>query len=145
MADPIYGRNVHVAFGADAAAEAALTTLTGTGTDDHGIGDIDFPISQEPIQLTGGTGESMRYAPAAKADRSFTFSIRWDDTTRPLFFNQRGYRKVVFGPEGNGTGKTKLTMRVVLGSISHPIDVNGIMRITVPMQVDGDLTVEAFS
>ena len=145
MADPTYGRNVFVSLGADGALETALTTLTGTGTEDHGIGDLDFPIAQEPIPLTGGTGESMRYAPAAKADRTFTFSIRWDDVTRALFFNQRGYRKVVFGPEGNGSGKVKITMRVVLGSIGQPIDVNGIMRFTVPMSVDGDLTVGTFA
>lgn len=145
MADPTYGRDLFLSFGADGAAEASLTTLTGTSNaDDHGIGEVDFPISQDPLPLTGGTGQSVRYAPAAKADRTGTFSIRWDDTTRVLFWNQRGYRKLVYGPEGNATGKPKITARVVLGSISTPIDVNGIMRITVPLSFDGDIEIGVF-
>ena len=144
MADPIYGRDIFLSFGNDGAADNTLTTLTGTGDDDHGFGEFDFPISQEPIQLTGGTGESVRYAPAAKADRSMTFGIRWDDTTRPLFWNQRGYRKVIVGIEGNAAGKQKITARVVLGSVSNPVDVNGILRMTIPLSVDGDITVGTF-
>ena len=144
MADPVYGRDIYLAWGADGAADAAHTELTGTGADDHGFGEFDFPIGQDAIQLTGGTGESIRYAPAAKVDRNISFSIRWDDVTRPLFFNQRGYRSVIIGLEGNASGKQKIKARVVLGSVGHPVDVNDIMRLTVPAAVDGDLTVSTF-
>ena len=133
---PRYGKNA--VLEAKLPASGSWIELSDTATTNHGLSDLAYTPTAEPIARPAK--DDMRYEAAAQTARSVTFSIESDDTTDPLFEDRAGQRiDIRISPKGKASGDTRITATnaVLAGDITMNMAIDALMRYTVTANFDG--------
>lgn len=102
---------------------------------------VDWPQVRDELEATGATQLDKEYFPS---ERSSTITINfWDaaaGTNRSPFLTTTAEGAVEFFPQGNTSGKPKLTANAFVTNLSAPLTHNQVAAVTVTLRVNGATT-----
>lgn len=143
MPDPEYGKSAYCAT--NLKGSTPLRQMTGTA--DHGFEGGEFGQTATALPRATG-GDSTKFAAAAQVDRTFNFTIEWNNAvngTFALFAQNVGKEfSFEFGPFGNTASQTpplpKATFDAVLTAGPIPAPPDNLSKGALTFQISGDVT-----
>jgi len=114
----------------------AAVTISGEG---NGMATIDLARTKEPRVIPGG-GTNVRRQAGGLFDGSVTFTIDFNDVTRPLIWGYEGTKfELKQYPRGNASGREVRTIQFFMG-YTLPAPSDDVLIFTVTGEADGGVT-----
>jgi hypothetical protein len=97
--------------------------FNGINLSGYWTGEIDITKSNSTVDVTAGAGATHVERNAGLSDTEMTFEVIYDDTDLPLYraaLIESTKGTLIYGPEGNVSGKPKFQCQMILSEVAGP-------------------------
>jgi hypothetical protein len=104
-------------------ANNAYLEIGGTNVSAYWTDEIDFSSSNSTVEVTAGAGATHVERAGGLSDTSLSFSVVYDTADIALYrakLIEGTEYAVIYGPEGNTSGKPKFQCQMILEEVSGP-------------------------
>lgn len=102
---------------------SAYLSFNGTQLDGYWTGAVSRSVNTATVDVTAGSGATHVERNAGLSDTSMSFAVVYDDTNIATYVTALApgtKGALIYGPEGNGTGKPKFQCSMILTSVDGP-------------------------
>ena len=109
----------------------------------RGLSNVEVSDVFDIREIPGG-GENIGTQVLQYREGTMSFEVDDNEITHAILFGHTARRfDVVFGPEGNSTGKPRWTFEAI-ATITHTCEPRGVRRHSVSLDIDGLITRDTF-